>query len=281
MNQRGTVAILGVGLIGGSIGLALRSRGLARRVMGVGRRESTLEKALGRGAITEATTDLARGVAEAELVVVCTPICNIVEHVRAAAEHAPPGAIITDAGSIKGEIVAALEGELPRGAVFVGSHPMAGSEKTGPEFADENLFQDRVTIVTPTESTPPPALAAVEEFWQSLGARTVRMTPEEHDAAVAAISHVPHLVAAALAAVTPEEWLPLAAGGWCDTTRVAAGDVELWRQILAGNRSHVLRSLAEFEKTLASFREALTRGDDAELVRLLEQGKRRRDAVAS
>jgi prephenate dehydrogenase len=280
MNQRGTVAILGVGLIGGSIGLALRRRGLARRVVGVGRRESSLAKALQRGAVTEATTDLARGVAEAELVVVCTPICNIVEYVRAAAEHAPPGVIVTDAGSTKGEIVAALD-DLPRGAAFVGSHPMAGSEKTGPEFAEEDLFQDRVTIVTPTPNTPPHAVQAVEEFWQALGSRTVRMSPDEHDAAVAAISHVPHLAASALAAATPEEWVSLAAGGWSDTTRVAAGDVELWRQILTVNRSHVLRSLSEFETTLAAFRAALARGDDAELVRLLEQGKRRRDAVGN
>jgi prephenate dehydrogenase len=281
MNQRGTVTILGVGLIGGSIGLALRRRGLARRVVGVGRRESTLSKAVERGAITEGTTDLARGVAGADLVVVCTPICNIVEHVLAAAEAAPPGVLITDAGSTKGEIVASLENRLPRGAAFVGSHPMAGSEKTGPEFAEEDLFQDRVTIITPTRHTPPAALTAIEDFWQSLGARTVRMTPHEHDAAVAAISHVPHLAAAALAAATPEEWLSLAAGGWCDTTRVASGDVDLWRQILTVNRSHVLRSLAEFEKTLASFRDALSRGDDAELIRLLEQGKRRRDAVGN
>jgi prephenate dehydrogenase len=281
MNQRGTVTILGVGLIGGSIGLALRRRGLARRVVGVGRRESTLAKALERGAITEATTALVRGVAEAELVVVCTPLCNIVEHVRGAAENAPPGVIITDAGSTKGAIVAALEDDLPRGAAFVGSHPMAGSEKTGPDFADEDLFQDRVTIVTPTQSTSPQALEAVEEFWRSLGARTVRMAPEEHDRAVAAVSHLPHLAASALAAATPEEWLSLAAGGWSDTTRVAAGDVELWRQILSVNRSHVLRSLAEFEKTLAAFRAALVRGDDAELIRLLEEGKRRRDAVGN
>jgi prephenate dehydrogenase len=281
MNQRDTVAILGVGLIGGSIGLAMRRRGLSRRVVGVGRRESSLAKAMDVGAITEGTTDLVRGVAEAEMVVVCTPICNIVEYVRAAAEHAPQGAIITDAGSTKAEIVAALDGNLPRGASFVGSHPMAGSEKTGPEFADENLFVDRVTIVTPTAKTSPHALKVIEEFWQSLGARTVRMSPDEHDAAVAAISHLPHLAASALAAATPEKWISLAAGGWGDTTRIAAGDVELWRQILSVNRSHVLRSLEEFEKTLAWFREALARGDDAELVCLLEQGKSRRDALGN
>ncbi len=281
MTQRDTVAILGAGLIGGSIGLALRRRGLARRVIGVGRRESTLQKALAREAITDATTDLAVGVAQADLVIVCTPVCHIVEHVRQTAQHAPPGVLITDAGSTKGEIVAALEQNLPRGAVFVGSHPMAGSEKTGPEFAEADLFERRATIVTPTANTPPAAVEQIEAFWRSLGSQVFRMSPQAHDAAVATISHTPHVAASVLAAVTPEELLPLVGGGWLDTTRVAAGDVELWRQILTENRGHVLRSLDEFEKTLASFRDALARGDDAYFVHLLEQGKRRRDAVGN
>lgn len=281
MNERGTVAILGVGLIGGSIGLALRRRGLAKNVVGIGRRESSLAKALNRGAITEATTDLATGVSQADLVVVCTPVCEIAEHVRSAARHAPPGVLITDAGSTKAAIVAALNGSLSKESAFVGSHPMAGSEKTGAEHADAELFQDCVTILTPTAHTADEALADTEEFWRSLGARTVRMTPEEHDAAVAAVSHVPHLLASALASATPESLLPLVGGGWCDTTRVAAGDAELWRQIFTENRPHVLQALAEFENSLALFRKALARGDDAELVRLLEEGKRRRDAVAN
>jgi prephenate dehydrogenase len=280
MKQRETVAVIGVGLIGGSIGLGLLGRRLARRVVGIGRRESTLEMAKARSAVTETTTDLAAGVAEAELIVVCTPVCDIVEKVREAAKHAPTEAVITDAGSIKGAIVAALD-DLGDGPAFVGSHPMAGSEKSGPAFADADLFVDRLAIVTPSEKTRATALAEVEEFWRSLGARVRRMGPEGHDAAVAAVSHMPHVVASALAAATPEDLLPLAASGWWDTTRVAAGEIELWRQILSENRGHVLRSLEEFEKTLASFREALARGDDAELVRLLEQGKSRRDAVGN
>lgn len=281
MKQRDTVAIIGVGLIGGSVGSGLLRRGLARRVVGIGRRESTLQKAKERGTISEATTDLAAGVSQAELIVVCTPVCHIVEHAKTAAESAPKDAIITDAGSIKSGIVSELEATLADGPAFVGSHPMAGSEKSGPEFADADLFEDRLAIVTPTERTPPAALAEVEEFWRSLGARVTRMAPEEHDAAAGAVSHLPHVLASALAAATPESLLPLAAGGWLDTTRVAAGDVELWRQILTENRVHALRSLAEFEKTLSSFRDALKRGDDHLLVRLLEQGKRRRDAVGN
>jgi prephenate dehydrogenase len=281
MQQRETVAIIGVGLIGGSVGLALRRRGLARRVIGIGRREGPLQEALNLGAITEATTDLAAGVSQAELIIVCTPVASIVEHVRAAAQRAPRGALVTDTGSTKGEIVAALDRGLPAGATFVGSHPMAGREKKGAEFAKENLFENHLAIVTPTAQTPLAAVEAIKEFWQSLGARTISMAPHEHDAAVAAVSHLPHLAASALAAATPENLLPLAASGWRSCTRVASGDVELWRQIFTENRLHVLQSLVEFEKTLSSFREALSRGDDAELIRLLEQGKRRRDAVGN
>lgn len=281
MQQRDTVAIIGVGLIGGSIGLGLLRRGLARRVVGVGRRECSLQKARACGAVTDATTDVAAGVAQAELIVVCTPVRQIAAEARRAAEHAPAGAIITDAGSTKAEIVAALDESRLHGSVFVGSHPMAGSEKNGPEFAEADLFEDRVAIVTPTARTPPAALSSVEEFWRALGARVLQMTPDAHDAAVAAVSHTPHLVASALAAATPEALLSVVGGGWLDTTRVAAGDVELWRQILTENRGHVLRSLTEFEKTLASFRDALAREDDAELIHLLEQGKRRRDAVGN
>ncbi len=281
MKQRDTVAIIGVGLIGSSIGLALRRGRWARRVIGVGRRNETLQTALDRGAISQATTNLAEGVKNAEFVIVCTPVCHIVDYVQQTARNAPEGVLITDVGSTKGEIVAALEGALSAGATFVGSHPMAGSEKTGPEFADARLFEGRAAIVTPAESSPGAAVEEIEEFWKVLGARVTRMSPHAHDAAVATISHVPHIAASALALGTPQELISLVGGGWLDTTRVAAGDVELWRQILTQNRTHVLQSLAEFEKTLASFRVALARGDNAELTRLLEQGKTRRDAVAN
>ena len=189
--------------------------------------------------------------------------------------------------------------------MFVGSHPLAGSEKSGPEFADPNLFEGCVTVVTPTEPRgtgisarldgdgqecpsysrgPLPFAAsveAVESFWRSLGARVLRMSPDEHDRAVAEISHLPHLLASALAAAADPQDLILAAGGWRDTTRVAAGDVELWRQIFCENRRHVLQSLGRFEKVLSAFRQALEGNDPAELVRLLQLGKSNRDSVAS
>jgi prephenate dehydrogenase len=278
------VAIVGVGLLGGSIGLALRRRRIAKNVVGIGRRRSSLAKALALQCVTATTTSIARGVAEAQLVVVCTPVECIASHAAEAARHCSAGAIITDVGSTKRQIVAAAESALAQldgRAAFVGSHPLAGSEKTGADAARADLFVDRVVVVTPSEQTPPAAADRVEAFWRSLGARTLRMSPDEHDAALARTSHLPHLVASALAAATPEELLPLTATGWQDTTRIAAGDADLWRQIFLSNQPHTLKALADFETVLSRFRAALESKDGALLLELLVEGKRRRDAVGS
>jgi prephenate dehydrogenase len=235
--------------------------------------------------VSETTTSIARGVAGAGLVVVCTPVELIPEHIAEAARHAPAGALLTDVGSTKAIVVAQTErllnvqfaGPLP----FVGSHPIAGSEKTGADAARGDLLTGRTVVVTPTASTDDTAAQRVEQFWRSLGAKTVRMSPAGHDAALARTSHLPHLVATALAAATPAELLPLTAGGWCDTTRVAAGDVELWRQILAANSVHALKALADFETVIYRLRKALETSDGAALAEILAEGKRRRDAVGS
>ena len=280
-----TVAIVGVGLIGGSIGLALRERKLARQVIGIGRRRESLEQALSRGCITQISTSVPEGVKQAQLVVVCTPVELIPRHVAEAAAAAPAGCLITDAGSTKAQIVAGAEALLatrfPSGLPFVGSHPLAGSEKNGADAAAADLFVDRIVVVTPTKSSSSAAVAAIESFWQSLGARVMRMSPAEHDAALARTSHLPHLVASALAAATPDDLLPLTAAGWQDTTRIAAGDAELWRQIFLANRACTLKALADFETVLARLRSALEAADGPLLAELLTEGKRRRDAMGS
>ncbi len=280
------VAIIGVGLIGGSIGGDLLRRGLADEVVGIGRRAESLALAQQLKLITRGTTDLAEGVTGAELIVVCTPVERIVADALAAAQATQGDMLITDAGSTKGSIVQALEdarrqGKFPAGVRFVGSHPMAGSEKSGPAAATHDLFVDRVAIVTPTEQTSAADVAAVVDFWSALGARVVSMSPDEHDRAVAIISHLPHLAAAALAAVTSEAERGLAAGGWRDTTRIAAADPLLWRQILLDNRSCVLTALGHYEKVLASFRAALEHADPATLDHLLQEAKLSRDALGS
>jgi len=276
-----TVAIVGVGLIGGSIGRGLLERGLARRVVGIGRNAAKLKNAKKLGAITEHSLDLGVGVAAADVVVLCTPVEMIAEQAVAAVEHAPAHALVTDAGSTKQKIVAAVEKQLRGRGRFVGSHPMAGSEKTGAAEARADLFDGKAVVVTPTKRTPLGDAESIGEFWASLGARVLMMTPDAHDRAVAATSHLPHLLASVLAAVTRPEDAPLVASGWLDTTRVAAGDAELWRQILQSNDKHLLAALVRFEKQLTAARRALERGDGARLTKLLVQGKAIRDALGN
>ncbi|HWB14161.1 MAG TPA: prephenate dehydrogenase/arogenate dehydrogenase family protein [Pirellulales bacterium] len=280
MPRFNTVAILGVGLIGGSIGLGLRRRGLAGRVIGIGHRKESLRVARERGAVDEATVDVAAGVAEADLVIVCTPVGRIVDDVRSAAANCRAGALITDVGSTKAEIACAVAAGLPPGVAFIGSHPLAGSERSGPAAAEADLLVNRVVVVTPDETARVEDLKSLVDFWSSLGARVVRMSAVEHDQALAATSHLPHLVAAALALATPREVLALTASGWADTTRVASGDPELWRQIFASNRAAVLTALVRFDETLAALRAALERQNDDSLRQILAAAKERRDAVA-
>lgn len=276
-----TITIVGVGLIGGSVGLAAKKRRLVERVHGLGRNADSLERARQCGAIDAAFLDPSAAVADANLVVLCTPVDQIA---RQALDYGPrcrPGTLLTDAGSTKGTIVSAIEGKLPAGIQFVGSHPLAGSEKRGPDFADADLFQNRWTIVTRTERTDAAALEKICAFWQGLGARVRVMDPAEHDRALALTSHVPHLLAAALAGTLPPEYRELAATGFRDTTRIAAGDPALWTAIFQHNRDGVLAQLALVEENLACYRQALARQDWAAVETLLAQAKKVRDALGS
>jgi prephenate dehydrogenase len=276
-----TVAIVGVGLIGGSIGIDLLRRGLAKHVIGIGRRKESLHAAREVGACTSTTLDAPQGLADAQLIIVCTPVSRIVQDVHAAAGFSKLGALITDVGSTKGMIVGELDRELPHEARYVGSHPLAGGEKAGPAAAVPGLFEGRTVVVTPGVMTRDEDLQAVTALWQSLGAKVLRMAPADHDLLVAGASHLPHVAAAALVASTPREALPLVAGGWIDTTRIAAGDAELWRDILLSNRANVLAALDRFAAALTRFRRALETDDAVDLVEILHDAKRTRDAVGS
>jgi prephenate dehydrogenase len=276
-----TIAIVGVGLIGGSIGLALRQRKLVKTVVGIGRRQASLRVARRVGAVTHTTIDLNKGVAEAELVIVCTPVGQIVEHVRQAAQHGPERTLITDAGSTKSSIVAALDSGLPRGCRFLGSHPLAGTERAGAAHASADLFEGRMSILTPTKNTRAEDFDLLEEFWQSLGSVVVQMTPEEHDIALALTSHLPHAAAAALALAVPEKYFRLTGAGLLDTTRVAAGDPELWRQIFALNRDNVLAALEQFGTKLSALHAAVRDNNQDEIKRFLTLAKKNRDALGS
>ena len=275
------VAIIGVGLIGGSIGLGLLNRIMAKSVVGIGRNAERLQRAVDIGAISRFTTDVSEGVADADVVVVCTPVGSIVDFVVAAAQAAPADVLITDGGSTKRQIVQEVQQRLGEKNVFVGSHPMAGSEQTGAEFADADLYVDRDVILTPTAETKHDLVDRCQEFWATLMAEVHIMSPDEHDSVVASISHSPHVMAALLSAATPENHLPFASTGWNDTTRVAAGNVEMWQQIIQQNKASLQTSLARLQGLLERFSKALDTDDVATIRRLLEEGKSKRDAVAS
>jgi prephenate dehydrogenase len=266
LERPGTVAIIGVGLIGGSIGMALRSKRLTGRVVGIGRDASRLEEAKDLGAIDAYETELRRGVADAEVAVVCTPVTRIVEDILAAAQFGPHSILVTDAGSTKARIVEGVEGD-PRGrACFVGAHPIAGSERQGAAFARADLFEGRSCVLTPTALTPADRLDRARAFWSGLGCRLFEVDPIGHDERLARTSHLPHVVAAALAATVPVDLLPLAAGAYRDGTRVAEADASLWAGIFLENRAPVLGALDEFETRLAEIRAALEAGDQDRIV---------------
>jgi prephenate dehydrogenase len=238
------------------------------------------------GAITAIAADVQSAVADAELVIVCAPVDHIVEQVRSLAPHCRPGTLITDAGSTKLEIVeqleqAAAQSSWPANVVFIGSHPLAGNEKQGPAHADADLLVGRTVVVTPPCSGHAEAAQAISRFWEALGARVVPMSAAEHDQAVAATSHLPHLAASAVAAATPASYLPLTARGWLDTTRIAAGDPALWRQIMLANRQNLLAALERYERELARIRESLESQDGAALEGLLDHAKHIRDAAGN
>ena len=273
----GTIAIVGVGLIGGSIALAAKTRGAAQSVIGVGRDAHRLDQARRRGIIDEGLVDLAAAVRRADLIVFCTPVDRIVAGVREAATACREGALIADAGSVKGCISRELASGLPGWVEFVGSHPLAGSEQQGFEHADPRLFENRVCVVTPLETSPRPAVERIAAFWTALGADVVEMSPEAHDMALAETSHLPHLAAAALAATLSPDNGALAASGFRDTTRIASGDPDLWTAIFLGNRLQVLTSLTKFDHLLAEFRQALEHNDARRLKELLVAAKTSRE----
>jgi prephenate dehydrogenase len=273
------LAIVGVGLIGGSLAAAVKRRGLVPHVIGVGRDRGRLEPARASGLIDSCTADLAAAAREADLIVFCTPVDRIAEGVRAAAAACRPGTLLTDAGSTKQLLCEAVAGSLPSGVEFVGSHPLAGSEKQGFEYADAGLFEGRLCVVTPTAHTSRATVERTTSFWKRIGMRVVEMSPADHDAAVAETSHLPHLVAAALASTLSDNRRELAASGFRDTTRIAAGDPHLWTAILLHNADAVLASLDRFGTSIDDFRAALVGRDAESLRQLLEAGKRRRDRL--
>ncbi len=277
------VTLVGVGLLGGSLGLALRKRRLAGSVVGFVRREVSVGECKQVGAVSLATTDLRSAVEGAELIVLCTPIAQMRPLVEQMLPALKRGAVVTDVGSVKGSVVRDLESLLAKaGAHFVGSHPMAGSERTGVAAARADLFANAACVITPTRCSNKAAVRKVQQLWKSVGSRILRLTPEVHDDLVSRSSHLPHVVAAHLASLVlspghPNEQGMLCANGFRDTTRIASGSPEMWRDIAVANRENLMRALAGFVDGLSDFRRALRKGDERAILDFFEQARQRRD----
>ncbi|MCL6609918.1 MAG: prephenate dehydrogenase [Peptococcaceae bacterium] len=273
----GKAAVVGVGLIGGSLGMAIRSRSLAGEVIGIGRSPEALQAALDHGAVDRVSLSYG-DLSGCDLVIVAVPVGSTAGVLRQMSPHLTPGVLVTDVGSTKVRIVEESRSVLPQGAVFIGGHPMAGSEKEGVAGADPYLFENAFYVITPGPETPEDSLRKLIGMVEGIGAKPVLMDPVDHDLSVAAVSHLPHLVAATLVNCLFDfpgsgKMSLLAAGGFRDTTRIAAGNPGMWRDIFMTNREFILKALSAFSKRLDEFREAVESGDDLKIYHLLDRAR--------
>lgn len=271
------VAIIGLGLIGGSLGLAIKQNKLAAKVIGLPHREETIAQALEMGAIDEGSTDLKTGLAEADLVFICIPLSLIIPKLQEIISYLKPGAIVTDVGSVKGPIVSAAKKIVPKGIKFIGGHPMAGKEKFKLSAAEANLFSGRPYILTSPSKK-------LEKIIQGIGGKLIKMKPKKHDQVVAAVSHLPLAVASTLvkAVASPEgikDIKEIASSGFFDTTRVASGDPQLGKDIFTMNQKAVLKQLRNFKKALKELEQIIKKGEGDAVFNYLKQAKDFRDQV--
>lgn len=282
------VAIIGVGLIGGSLGMILRQAGWAQSIVGVGRRVDNLKTAVAMGAIDRYVADPLDGVRDADLVVLATPVDTYRQHLTQWGGALKPGTIVTDVGSVKGQLVVESESLLPPQVRFVGAHPIAGKEKTGVAAGSTTLFTGARCIVTPTATTDPAAMDAIVRMWELTGSIVLTMDPHVHDMILGAVSHLPHVAAFALMNAlgdvrdhrVPE--LDLAAhsgGGLRDTTRIAASSPEMWRDICLWNRDNLVALIETYETHLSRFKRMIQAGDGPGLEQAMEQAKQLRDTL--
>ena len=277
------LAILGPGLLGGSLLLAARRRGLAERISVWARRDSALDAVRRLAAADLASNALAEVVAEADMVVVCTPVDTVAGLAERALPHLTAGALVTDVGSVKHTIATRLDAAFAaRDAQFVGSHPMAGSEQSGIESASADLYTGALAIVTPTPRSDHAAARRVHALWKALGCRTCEVAPAEHDRIVATISHLPHLAAAALVLAARDghdSALDCLGNGFLDTTRIASGPEALWRQIVAHNKPAILQALGGFIDSLGQLRHSIDTEDWRAVEDFLGKARQTRDNI--
>jgi prephenate dehydrogenase len=277
------ITILGPGLLGASLAMAVKERGLTTRVVTWSRRPESRAKCLNQSWCDAVLETPEQAVTGSDLVVICTPVQTIAPLLAQVRPALAENALVTDVGSTKSlicrEARSALEGHS---ATFLGAHPMAGSEQAGMEHAQADLFEKAACILTPLDDASTEAIAQLNTFWESLGMNVSTVSPEKHDEIVAHVSHLPHLLASTLCgylATQDNTWRNLAGGGLRDTTRVASGDPQLWKQILEQNSDEVLRAIAGFEQELQQLKAALLNKDSLGVIAQLERGKTYRDQL--
>ena len=273
------ITIIGVGLIGGSLGLAIKKRHLASRLIGVTAHKSSLKKALRRRAIDSGTLEVKDSVLGSDIVIIATPIHKVLNIMKKIAPYLKKGCIVIDVASVKGVIVHSAEKILGKKAHFVGAHPMAGSEESGIDKADGNLFKNAPCILTKTGRTNVRALKIAFNFWKKLGSKIYTLSPSEHDKRISAISHLPHIAACALSLVAKPSSIEFASTGFKDTTRIAAGNPELWMSIFMANRRNVASDIESYLKSLKGIRKSIVRGQRNKLRKLLLDAKKKRDIL--
>ncbi len=282
------VAIIGVGLIGGSLGLLLKKRAMADSIVGIGRRVENLKTAVELGAIDRYVTDARTGIAGADLVVLATPVDTYERHLKDWSHCLAPGSIVTDVGSVKGPLVTQAEGLMPEQVHFVGAHPIAGREKTGVAAGSADLFKGARCILTPTGKTDPQALQTVRTLWEAAGSIVLSMDPFLHDRVLGAVSHLPHVAAFALInalaeikeRTTPElDLLAYAGGGLRDTTRIAASSPEMWRDIFLWNRQNLVAMIESYEHQLRRLKQLIQAGDGPGIEKELARAKQVREKL--
>ena len=279
--------LIGVGLLGGSLGRAMRERGLSGHVTGYVRREASISECLAARAVDSAVLDVQEAVRGADLVVLCTPLSQMAPLTRQLAPFLKRGCIVTDVGSVKGSVVKGLEKALRGYPVhFIGSHPMAGSEKMGVAAARADLFEQAICVVTPAANAAPGATRKVERLWREVGSRVLRLNPAEHDLLVSRSSHLPHVLAAALTNLVLGSGQgmhqgQLCATGFRDTTRIASGSPEMWRDIALANRQNLTKVLGDLVTSLNAFTGALKRQDEQAIYQFFDQARSLRELWAS
>ena len=273
------IAIVGVGLIGGSIGLAAKRKKLAVEIIGVCRRKSSLQKALKFKAVDKATLNFKKGVAGADLVIIATSVNKIVKLAEKSIKFMKKGAILTDVGSAKEYIVRKIEKLAGKKVNFIGTHPMAGSEKSGVENASGDIFDGAPLVITKTRNTNKKSITSLKKFWESLGCRVFVLAPKRHDKEISLISYLPHVVSSAIAVSQVKPSLRLAAGSLKSTTRVSSSDPELWRDIFLLTRDPLLKSIKKFLRNLKTLEKAIRRKDKKAIKKFLDRAKKISDSI--